>query len=465
MTVLHPFDGACEMDMRAVWDGMAAVCNELAEHAPAAWQALIGLAVTGQGDGMWPVDAEGEPVGNAVLWNDSRCKRLVLTNEEEITAFGVAHSLSPLFVGAAPSILRWIMEFEPQRFAKIRYALHCKDWLAYRLTGRIMTDRSDASTALMNTLRDRYEFDQLTLMGLPIETRNVFPEILKSLEIIGETSPAAETACRLPAGLPVMAGALDVAAATFGAGARQPGDAVTILGTTFSNQVILSANQVSHEDVAGSTLCYLYPGMFMRVMATSNGAAVIDWARKTLLPILSLDEMEAGMAAISAGAEGVFFQPYLNGERAPFRESRAAGAFVGITPRHSPFHLLRAVFEGLAYSLRDCYEHLPKGETPVILAGGASGSQTMCQICADVLQRPMLRVPEQEFGLYGMACALLETLGYEAPRHGLQQRGELFTPRPQMAALYQEGYSIYRNLREASMEFWRSRDRFIQRES
>lgn len=463
MTVLHPFDGACEMDMRAVWDGLVEVCQELSERAPREWQALAGVAITGQGDGMWPLDENGEPVGNAILWNDSRCKRLELQNEAEITAYGVAHSLSPLFVGAVPSILRWLMEFEPQRFAKIRHALHCKDWLVYRLTGRIMTDRSDASTALMNILQDRYEFDQLELMGLPRETRQVFPEIVDSLEIVGQTSPAAEAACRLPAGLPVMAGSLDVAATTFGAGARQPGDAVTILGTTFSNQVILDASQVSHTDVAGSTLCYLYPGTFMRVMATTNGASAIEWARRTLLPQASLEEMEQGIAAAPEGCEGVFFQPYLNGERAPFRESRAAGAFHGITPRHTPQHLMRAVFEGLAYSLRHCYDHLPKGDSPVILAGGASASRAMCQICANVLNRPMLRVPDQEFGLYGMASALLEKLGYVSARGAAVQEGEFFSPQAASVRRYADGFGIYRQLRDSELEFWKARDRFLER--
>jgi sugar (pentulose or hexulose) kinase len=463
MTVLHPFDGACEMDMRTVWDALVEVCFELAETAPEAWNALTAVAISGQGDGLWPVDAAGEPVGNAILWNDTRCKRLDLPNETQITAFGMAHSTSPLFVGAPTFILRWMQVFEPARFARVRHALHCKDWLVYRLTGRIMTDRSDASTALMNILKDGYEFDLLGLLGLPAATAQVFPEIVGSMEMVGSIGPAAAAACRLRSGLPVMAGALDVAAATFGAGARQPGDAVTILGTTFSNQVILSAGQVSHADVAGSTLCYLYPDTFMRVLATTNGASVIDWARKTFLPDLPLAEIENGLTEVAAGAEGIFFQPYLNGERAPFRESRAAGAFHGITPRHNAYHLMRAVFEGLAYSLKDCYTHLPAGETPVILAGGASASKTLCQTCADALQRPMLRVPEQEFGLYGMACALLETLGRTPVQPAALTHGELFTPREEAAALYQAGFEIYRQLRQSAMAFWQARDQFLGR--
>ena len=463
MTVFHPFDGASEMDMNAVWDGMVEVCRELAETNPDAWEMLIGVAITGQGDGMWPIDTDGMPVGNAVLWNDSRSKSLILPNEAEITAFGMEHSLSPLFVGAAPPILRWMLAAEPQRFARVRHVLHCKDWLVFRLTGRIMTDRSDASTALMNILQDRYEYDLLDLLGLPEEAKKVFPEILDSLEIAGETNPAAEISCCLPPGLPVMAGALDVAATTFGAGARRPGDAVTILGTTFSNQVILQASQVSHADVAGSTLCYLYPGTFLRAMATTNGAAAIEWARKTLLPGISLEEMSEGIETIPAGSEGVFFQPYLNGERAPFRESRAAGAFHGISSRHTPYHMMRAVFEGLAYSVRDCYGHLPQGETPVVLAGGVSANRTMCQICADLLNRPMLQVPDQEFGLNGMAGALLEKLGYPVSQDSATQGSVLFRPRGEMTRLYEDGFKIYTQLRESAAVFWEQRDRFLNR--
>ena len=461
MQALHPFDGASEMDMQAVWHALADVCNELAARWPEHWQALIGMAITGQGDGLWPMDAQGEPVGNAILWNDCRCKCMEFPNEAEITAFGISHSTSPLFVGAPPTILSWLLAYEPERFKRIRHALHCKDWLNYRLTGRIITDRSDASTAMMNVINGKYEFGLLKLLELPEGTAQLFPEITDSIKIIGTVTSAAEAITSIPEGLPVMTGALDVAASAYGAGARQAGDAVTVLGTTFSNLVLLQADKVSHLDVAGSTLCYLYPNLYMRLMATTNGASAFDWARKTLLPGVSIADIEKGVALIPEGAEGVFFQPYLHGERSPFRESRAAGAFHGITTRHTSFHLIPSVFEGLVYSVRDCYDHLPKGETPVILAGGASASTTICQVMADVLNRPTLHVPDQEFGLMGMASSLLEVLGTPLPARPVDDRGQLFTPRPQMTGLYQEGYQIFRQLRDSSLEFWKARDGYM----
>jgi sugar (pentulose or hexulose) kinase len=461
MQVLHPFDGASEMDMLSVWHALAEVSRELAAQWPQHWQALIGMAITGQGDGLWPLDAQGGPVGNAILWNDCRCKCMQYPNEAEITAFGISRATSPLFVGAPPAILSWLQVHQPERFKRIRHALHCKDWLNYRLTGRIITDRSDASTAMMNVLTGKYEFELLNLLGLPEGTDQLFPEITDAIKIIGTVTPAAEAITSIPAGLPLMTGALDVAASAYGAGARQPGDAVTILGTTFSNLVLMQAGKVSHLDVAGSSLCYLIPDLYMRLMATTNGASAFDWARQTLLPGRSIAEIEQGVDSMPEGAEGVFFQPYLHGERSPFRESRAAGAFFGISARHTAMHLMRAVFEGLVFSIRDCYDHLPKGETPVILAGGAANSKIICQVLADTLNRPTLHVPDQEFGLLGMASSLLETLGYPLPARPADDRGQLFTPRPQMTDLYQEGYQIFRQLREASLACWKARDSYM----
>jgi sugar (pentulose or hexulose) kinase len=461
MTVIHPFDGASEMDMCTVWDGMVECCLELSRAHPEDWKHLTGVAITGQGDGLWPVDNNGKPVRNAILWNDSRCKRLQLSNEAEITAFGIAHSISPLFVAAKPLLLKWMLENEPDRFKQVQYALYCKDWLVYNLTGRMVTERTDASTSMVNILEDQYEFGLLELLELPSKTSGFFPEIVDSLQIVGKTTQVSQDICSIPAGIPVMAGAIDVVATSFGAGARLPGDAVTTLGTTFCNQVVLTADQVSHEDVAGSTLCFMYPKRFVRVMASSNGCSAIDWARNIFMQGKDFNNIESEVSQISAGSEGIFFLPYMNGERAPFRISCAASQFSGLSPQHTPDHLMRAVYEGLVYSLKDCYSHLPTGETPIVLAGGATASKVLCQMCADILNRPMLRVPEQEFGLHGMAMSLLEAIGIGFPQLSLEERGEVFNPDEKTNAIYQEGFEIYRQLRESMVPFWKSRDAFL----
>ena len=464
MTVLHPFQGACEMSMPAVWDAVCAVCQELAQRFPDEWKNLRGVAVTGQGDGLWPVDVDGEPLGNAILWNDTRVKRLKLENEETITRFGIENALCPLFAGAVPMLMRWMQDNEPARFEKLAHALHCKDWLVYRLTGVIITDRTDASTAMLNILTGDYAFDLLPLMGMPREKSAVFPQVVDSTAVVGHTGSSASLACGLPAGLPVIAGALDVAAATYGSGARQAGDAVSILGTTFSNQVIMNASQVSHKDVAGSTLGFIPPNTFMRVLATNNGAGTLDWALETLAPGQSYNDLDVVLEKnIPAGSEGLFFLPYLNGERAPFREPRAAASFAGLGLQHNSLHMLRAVYEGLAYGMRDCHTRLPQGESPINLCGGASQSGFLSQLCADVLGRPTRSIPRREFGLLGMAMAWMAGMGLPLPEAVNTAESKLYTPRVDLTAIYNEGYAVFKELRQASQPFWQQRDAFMVR--
>ncbi len=462
MTVLHPFEGACEMDMAAVWMGFCTVCRQLAAACPDDWPHLVGAAVTGQGDGLWPLDRTGSPLGNAILWNDSRCKDSSLTHDPDMVKFSQDHHCSQLFSAASPVLLRWMKDAQPDRYARLGHVLHCKDWLVYQLTGAIMTDRSDASTSMFNILDNRYEFDLLGLLGLPEAACQFFPPVHPSMALVGRVSASGAQASTVPVGIPVMAGSIDLAAAAFGAGARQPGDAITILGTTFTNQVILDPDQVDHTDTAGSILYHIYPGRYIRVMSPSNGAGVSSWARRHLAGGLSFDEIETKVSAIAPGADGLFFLPYLNGERAPFRDARAAGSFHGLTAKHTVWHLLRAVYEGLIYSIRDCHRHLPEDDSPVRLCGGASVSTLLCQMTADVLGRAAVRIPRREFGLDGMAAALWETLGQPLKQAEDAVGFENFAPDPARAAVYERGFALYRQLQQSQRDFWAAREAFIQ---
>jgi sugar (pentulose or hexulose) kinase len=463
MTVLHPFEGACEMDMDAVWAAFCEVSRKLASEVPEAWHALAGVAITGQGDGLWPLDKNGKPLSHAILWNDSRCKDASFTHSPEIVRFSQDNHCSQLFSAASPVLLRWIKDNQPDRFAKLGHALHCKDWLVFQLTGTVMTDRSDASTSLYNVLGNRYEFELLDLLGLPRSTGDLFPEVYSSMTLVGQTTPEGERSSSIPANIPVMAGSIDPAAAAFGAGARQPGDAITILGTTFTNQVILDPEMVDHTDTAGSILYHIYPERYIRVMSPSNGGGVLTWVRDQLRPDLKFTVVEAEISKIPAGADGLFFLPYLNSERAPFRDARSTGSFHGLTVNHQIWHLFRAAYEGLVYSIRDCYTHLPPDESPVRLCGGASKSALVCQMVANVLNRPTLRIPRKEFGLIGISSALWEALGHPVTIEDVTVgTNEKFTPQPEAVAVYEQGFKIYQQLRECQKDFWQARNGIIE---
>ena len=228
---------------------------ELAGRNPGLWPDLAGMAIAAQGDGLWPVDRAGRPVRPAILWNDTRAKRLDLPELPELDRFCAGHAVTRLFPGAAPMLLLWLRRHEPEQYARTARALHCKDWLNYCLTGELATDFSDASTAALDVETRRYVPGLLERMGIP-EALALLPEPRGSAERVGRVTPAAAQRTGLPSGLEVMTGALDVAAVAVGADADRPGAAVTIIGTTLCSEVAAAPGQGGHGDAPGSTLCH-----------------------------------------------------------------------------------------------------------------------------------------------------------------------------------------------------------------
>jgi sugar (pentulose or hexulose) kinase len=456
LPVSHPFDGASEMDMPSVWAALCGLTRNLAERHPALWPDLAGMAVSGQGDGLWPVDRAGEPVRPAILWNDTRARRLDLPEGFEIEAFSRGNAVTPPFPGAVHLLLLWLRRNEPEGYQRIHCALHCKDWLAYRLTGELATDYTDASTAVMNVLERRYVGELLERMGIP-EALGRLPDPRPAGSPLGRITPAASRQSGLPPGLPVLTGALDVAAVAAGAGAVLPGDAVAIVGTTLGNAVVLGRDQVDHTDSRGSTLCHVHPERYLRLMATSSGTGSLDWVRRLVAPDLAFTDLEPALARIPLGCEGAMFHPYLHGERAPFRNPLACGGFNGLTERHTPMHLLRAAHEGLALSFRDCQHYLPAA-TRMTISGGGAASDLLCQMFADCLNRPVHRPGFSELGLAGTAQLVWRGLGYagDLPLQEDTPPRE-FLPDPVRHERFEDLYALFLTFRAGVEPYWLDR--------
>ena len=148
--VLFPFEGACEINMMELWNTMCKITRSFSQRNPQIWNKLVGIGITGQGDGLWPVDSKGKPVRNALLWNDTRTKNLKISNRDDIDKICIKNFANPVYAGSPHILLKWLKEKEKENFKKISTILHCKDWLNFMLTGELVTDNSDASTALLN---------------------------------------------------------------------------------------------------------------------------------------------------------------------------------------------------------------------------------------------------------------------------------------------------------------------------
>lgn len=434
-----PFTGACETDMEDYW---AAVCRVLRNlMARSGDRQVAGMCVVGQGDGCWPLDGAGCPVRPAILWNDTRAKALDRLPDPEYDRIAHANGANGLLAGSVGAILCWLRQFEPESFGKIRWALHCKDFLNFRLTGVVCTDITDASTALTDVLNSRYVPQLLDRLELP---ERILPPIRESAEIVGRVTVEAAAATGLPEGLPVACGALDVCGTAVGSDLLRPGMACSVIGTTLANQMVLDETDARSGRARVLLVRHAVPGLYVNILSTLSGTTSLDYGRQLFCPEGSWDEADALAETAPPGCGGLVFLPYLRGERAPFTNPFASGSYAGIRPEHTRAHFLRAAYEGLAYSFRDCFGSFPREATETYLAGGGAQNDFLARMFADLLGQPCLRVREREQGILGAVRILWKALGQAEDFNVFPTlEADRFEPRPAEGQAYREGFARF----------------------
>lgn len=449
----RPERGASEMDMEALWQALCGATMELAAMAPNEMQSVAGVGICAQGDGLWPLDGDGNPVRNAILWNDTRAGALGIGEDSALSVFLVSRRSTALFSGAFPVLLRYLKEEEPQSYARTAHVLHCKDWLNYKLTGVLASDYSDQSTAGIDIYNKTYVYELFDRLHIA-EAKSMLPPLYQSGQRLGTVTSAAQAQTGIPAGVPVIAGCIDVAASSVGAGVRKVGDGCCILGTTLCSTLLIEQAQVDCADTNGSALCSVFPGKYNRVMAALSGTVALDWARAALGLQSGFDAIEEELRAVPAGCEGVLFHPYIQGERAPFREPCACGGFYGLRTEHTRAHMLRAAYEGLALSVQDCFKALPYMEGTLYVSGGGAKSDFLCQLIADTLYRQVCRPAEEELGIQGIFYVLLRALQEKLP--DTTGTATVFYPDQKAHTALREQYAAYKNLQAMLAPYWRA---------
>ena len=445
-----PFPGASETDMTDIWRAFCEVTRELAERNPEAWKNLKGVGIAGQGDGMWPIDENGEPVCRAMLWNDTRSKDI------DFEAIRENHT-NQIFAGSVCALLTWTKRNRPAEYARIRWALHCKDWLNYKLTGRICTDNSDASTCVYDHVNGRYVPRLLELAGIG-EAIDRLPPIVRSTDVIGEVTEAASERTAIPAGVKVIEGSVDVCAVAVGSDVTSSGRSCTIIGTTLCCEIALRKDQIDFSADSGLLVHHAVPHLYMRVMPTLSGASTMDYVKGLLFPDVSYPELEKQLEQLPIGSEGLLYHPYICGERAPIKNPFATAGFFGLTQNHSTLHMMRSVFEGLACSFYDCYQVLERRYKGIYLSGGASISPTVCQMFCDMIGLPCRRVDVKELGTLGMARILAVALGLQPSFEAFEdQKATQFEPDMQRHEQYVKLYELFKDLQGRMTDFWKAR--------
>ncbi|MHB1570409.1 MAG: xylulokinase [Solirubrobacteraceae bacterium] len=388
-----PRPGWAEQDPEDWWRATQAVLAQLASAAgPPA-----GIGLSGQMHGLVALDEAGRVLRPAILWNDQRtgpqCAEIESTLGLERLIGLTGNRALPGFT--APKLL-WLREHEPELYARIARVCLPKDYVRLRLCGAHATDVSDASgTLLLDVGARAWSAEVLEALAIPPQWLG---EVLESPAVSGETE----------AGVPVAAGAGDQAAGALGVGVHRAADdaaASVVLGTS---GVVFAALERFAADPQGRVhvFCHAVPGTWHAMGVMLSAAGSLRWLRDAAAPGVPYDELTAAAAAWPPGVEGLTFLPYLAGERTPYADPDARGAFVGLSIRHDRGALVRAVLEGVAFGLRDCLDLLVSlGVTPGLgrVSGGGASSELWLRIVASILELPLERLAVDEGAAFGAA--------------------------------------------------------------
>jgi xylulokinase len=394
-----------EQDPHEWWKGTSASIRKALAEAGATGADVAAVGLTGQMHGLVLLDANREVLRPAILWNDQRTAAECAEIETRVGRAALVREVGNVALTGftAPKIL-WVRNHEPEVYRKANLILLPKDYVRLRLTGEAAMDKADGSGTILFALAAR-TWSKRVLEALDIP-REWLPRTFEGPEQTGAVTPEAAAETGLAAGTPVMAGGGDQAAGAVGAGAVRPGVVSLTLGTS---GVIFATTDSALVEPEGRlhAFCHAVPGKWHLMGVTLSAAGSLQWYRDTLTPKESFAEIVAEAEQAPAGSEGVLFAPYLSGERTPHPDPLARGSFVGLTLRHQRAHLTRAVLEGVAFSMKDCFGLLQGAGLGAVkevrIAGGGAKGALWRKIVASALGVPMLTVNSTEGAAYGAA--------------------------------------------------------------
>jgi xylulokinase len=406
---LSPKPGWAEQDPRDWWRACGLAVRKALQSANLQADDIACVGFSGQMHGAVLLDSQDEVVRNAIIWCDQRSEAQSKELEE---LFGrdalIQLTCNPPLTNFTLTKLLWVRETEPENWARVAHVMLPKDYVRFRLTGERAIDMADASgTLLLDVTHRRWSTEVLSKSGIDA---GLLPALYESSEVSGKVSAAGAEATGLKAGTPVVAGAGDQAAGAVGMGIARAGAVSATIGTS---GVVFAATDRPALDPKGRlhTFCHAIPGRW-HVMGVTQAAGLSLRFFRDRFGVLSKDGRDPydilaeEASAAPPGSEGAFWAPYLMGERTPHLDPNARAALLGLTASHTRGHIIRAVMEGVAYSLKDTFTIFEEMEIPVTsirLGGGGARSPLWRQIQADIYAHEVEIVAAEEGAAYGAA--------------------------------------------------------------
>ena len=406
------------------------------------------------------LDGQLKPLRKTIMWTDQRSTEECAFLKKECGGhiFETAYQM-PAPTWTLPQMM-WLKKHEPEVLKKTRHVLFVKDYVRYLVTGHAATDYIEAQGTLFYDMKNQCWADDLVqLSGLD---RKALPEIIKPADVVGKVTAQAAAETGLPEGTPVVCGTSDSAVEDYGAGAVEPGDCIVKLATA-GNVNVMTAEP--HPFRTTLTYSHVVPGMWDTVSATNAAALCQRWFRDTLCQAEKLEAEKLGVKAFALmdrlaeqsapGSNGVVFHPYLQGERSPYWDAKLRASFTGVAISSTKGDFIRALFEGVAYSLRDCFGTIEEMKLPVkriFLIGGGARGKLWSEIVYNVFDLPV-QVPVPGDASFGAALLAAAGAGFfpdskTAVRKCLHIDREI-KPDPELAGFYREGFKTYREIHDA----------------
>ncbi len=461
---IYPSPSWVEQDAQNWWETACRTLKKCISSTEISIEKIAGISVTNQRETTVPIDDDGNPLRNAIVWQDRR------TTEQcdwikDITSLKFIYSHTGLTIDpyfSAPKIL-WIKKHEPEIFQKTRKFLLVHDFIINRLCGAEITDLSNASrTMLLDLAKGEWSDEILEMFEIPKEK---LPQPVAPGVQVGEVSEEAAKSTGLPKGLPVVAGGGDQQCAALGVGVVDEG---SIKATTGTGTFMLAFSKEAALDSKFRVLCsrHVVPDSFVVEASMFTTGSALRWFRDNLGKEERMVADEKGMDPyevmtaeadqISAGSEGVIHIPHFVGAGAPYWNPYARAVFAGLALGHTRQHMMRAVLEGVAYELRanlEIMKELGLDANEIRATGGAARSSEWMQIQADVLGIPIIRTELEEATALGAAILVCKGVGIfpdvsEAAREMVRKKDTLL-PQEENRSVYDEGFERYRSLYSA----------------
>lgn len=418
---------------------------------------IEGISFSGQMHGLVVLDKDKRVLRNAILWNDTRtteqCRQIYdLIGKEKLLQITKNVALEGFTL---PKIL-WLKQYEPDIFEKTRVFLLPKDYLRYRLTGQIHMDYSDAAgTLLLDIAKKDWSSELCEALGI---NPSICPPLVEASDFIGAITKEFAKRTGLSEQTKVFAGGADNACGAIGAGILTPGKTLCSIGTS---GVVLSYEDTKDRGFEGKVHYFNHgkEDSYYTMGVTLSAGYSLDWFKDKFAHSESFGDFVSGVEQLPPGANGLLFTPYIVGERTPYPDANIRGSFIGMDSKHTRAHFIRAVIEGITFSLNESiqiFREAGKKIDTIVSIGGGAKSEIWLQIQADIFNTKIIKLDSEQGP--GMGAAMLAAYGcgwfesLDSCADEFLKPAKIYTPIPDHVTTYRELFEIYQDVYKSTSE-------------